>query len=92
MALTELQRKRLIERINNLQINTILSYFQSGEIGFSDVPNISAERKAFIQQQLDQMPNPQEKKEWAELQSNSTTPSQDLLNRIASYVRRWAYY
>ena len=27
MALTELQRKRLIEGINNLPINTILSYF-----------------------------------------------------------------
>ena len=89
MALTELQRKRLIEGINNLPINTILSYFQSGEIGFSDVPNISAERKEYIQQQLDQMPNPQEQKEWAEIQSNSTNPSQDLLNRIASYVRKW---
>lgn len=89
MALTELQRKRLIEGINNLPINTILSFFQSGEIGFSDVPNISAERKEYIQQQLDQLPNPQEQKEWAEIQSNSTNPSQDLLNRIASYVRRW---
>ena len=89
MALTELQRKRLIEGINNLPINTILSYFQSGEIGFSDVPNISAERREYIQQQLDQMPNPQEQKEWAEIQSNSTNPSQDLLNRIASYVRKW---
>lgn len=89
MALTELQRKRLIEGINNLPINTILSYFQSGEIGFSDVPNISAERKEYIQQQLDQMPNPQEQQEWAEVQSNSTNPSQDLLSRITSYVRRW---
>lgn len=89
MALTELQRKRLIEGINNLPINTILSYFQSGEIGFSDVPNISAERKEYIQQQLDEMPNPQEQKEWAEIQSSSTNPSQDLLNRIASYVRKW---
>ena len=49
MALTELQRKRLIEGINNLPINTILSYFQSGEICFTDVPNISAERREYIQ-------------------------------------------
>lgn len=89
MALTELQRKRLIEGINNLPINTILSYFQSGEICFTDVPNISAERREYIQQQLDQMPNPQEQREWAEIQSNLINPSQELLNKIASYVRKW---
>ena len=89
MALTELQRKRLIEGINNLPINTILSYFQSGEICFTDVPNISAERREYIQQQLDQMPNPQEQREWAEIQSNLINPTQELLNKIASYVRKW---
>ena len=55
MALTELQRRRLIEGINNLPINTILSYFQTGEIGFSDVPNILAERKEYIHQHQERL-------------------------------------
>lgn len=89
MALTELQRKRLIEGINSLPINTILSYFQSGEIDFPDVPHILAERRQYIEEQLNSMPNPLEQNEWAEIQSLSDTPTQELLNKISIYVRQW---
>lgn len=89
MALTELQRKRLIEGINSLPINTILSYFQSGEIVFQDVPHIIAERRQYIEDQLNSMPNPLEQKEWAEIQSLSSSPTPELLNKISIYVRQW---
>ena len=89
MALTELQRKSLIDRVNTLPINTVLTYFQSGEITFADVPAISAERKQYIEEQLNKMPNPLEQQEWAEIQALSSSPSPELLMKIESYIRKW---
>ena len=45
MALTDLQRKKLIEGINSISINSIIKYIQIGDITLDDVPHISAERK-----------------------------------------------
>ena len=89
MALNELQRKSLIDRVNTLPITTVLTYFQSGEITFADVPQISAERKQYIEEQLNKMPNPLEQQEWAEIQAISSSPSPELLNKVESYIRRW---
>ncbi len=87
--LTELQKNRLIDGINSLPINRVLSYFQSGDITFADVPQISAERRQYIEEQLAQMPNPLEQQEWGEIQNLATTPSQQLLDRIEAYIRQW---
>lgn len=89
MALTELQRKRLVEGINNLPLNTILTYFQSGEINFADVPMISAERRQYIEDALNSMPNPLEQQEWAEIQSMSSNPTRELLDKLSIYIRQW---
>ena len=89
MPLTEIQRRSLIDRVNTLPINTVLTYFQSGEITFADVPQISAERKQYIEEQLNKMPNPLEQQEWAEIQSLSSSPSPELLKKIESYIRKW---
>lgn len=89
MALTELQRKRLIEGINSLPINTVLSYFVSGEIKFSDVPGILAERKQYIEEKLNSMPNPVEQKEWKMIESQASNPTQSLLESIEAYIRHW---
>lgn len=87
--LTELQRNRLIENINSLSINQVLKYFQRGDITFDDVPLISAERRQYIEEQLAQMPNPIEQREWQEISQMASTPSQALLDRVAAYIRQW---
>lgn len=89
MALNELQRKSLIERVNNLPLSTVLTYFQTGEITFADVPLLSAERKQYIEEQLNRMPNPLEQQEWAAIQAISSSPSPELLNKVESYIRKW---
>ena len=95
MALTEQQRSQLIERINNLSMNTILRYFQSGEISFEDVPEISPERRQYIEEQLSKMPNPAEQEEWNLVAQMINSVSSDiaskkqLLGRIDTYIRNW---
>lgn len=64
MALTDLQRKKLIDGINNLPVKTILKYIQTGDISLDDVPHITAERKQYILDQQNSMPNPVEQQEW----------------------------
>lgn len=89
MALTDLQRSQLIERVNNLPLKNILPYFLTGEITFSDVPKIDATRKAYIEEQIAALPNPNEQKEWKEIEDNKSNHTQDLLDKIASYIRNW---
>lgn len=89
MALSEIQRKQLISKINSLKIDIVLNYFQSGDITFSDVPNITSDRKQFIEEQLNNMPNPIEKKEWNEIEVMLGNPTRELLDKLTTYVRKW---
>ena len=89
MALSDHQRKTLIERINTLPLKTVLTYFQSGEITFDEVPQINEERKKYIEDQLKLIPNPIEQKDWQDISSLITSPSQELLSKINNYIEKW---
>lgn len=89
MALTDLQRKKLIERINSISINSIIKYIQIGDITLDDVPHISAERKQYIIDQLNSMPNPVEQQEWQAIEMMLIQPSTELVQKLSSYIARW---
>lgn len=95
MALTDLQRKQLIEKINNLPVKTILNYFLSGDITFSDVPELLPERKAFIEEHINNMPNPTEQAEWNDISlmiQNSyadITHKELILQKLTEYIGHW---
>ena len=95
MALTELQRNQLIERINNLPLKTILNYFLSGDITFNDVPELLEERKQYIEEQINSMPNPAEQSEWNEIWSMIQNTYADIahkeliLQKLTNYINRW---
>ena len=89
MALTDLQRKKLIDGINNLPVKTILKYIQTGDISLDDVPHISAERKQYIIDQLNSMPNPVEQQEWQAIEMMLIQPSTELVQKLSSYIARW---
>ena len=84
MALTDLQRKKLIEGINSISINSIIKY-----IPLDDVPHISAERKQYIIDQLNSMPNPVEQQEWQAIEMMLIQPSTELVQKLSSYIARW---
>ena len=94
MALTELQRKQLIEKINSLPVKTILPYFLEKEISFEDVPHIEEERKRWIEEQVNSMPNPNEQREWngiANLISGAANimQQQEVLQMLETYINNW---
>lgn len=86
MALTDLQRKKLIEEINSISINSIIKYIQIGDITLDDVPHISAKRKQYI---LNSMPNPVEQQEWQAIEMMLIQPSTELVQKLSSYIARW---
>ena len=90
------QRQQLINRINTLPLTTILKYFQSREIKLKDVEGlISLERKAWIEEQLAEMPNPIEQQEWNVIEDllSTTTPTEEslneLLHKLSAYITKW---
>lgn len=89
MALTELQRKKLIEGINSISISSVLKYIQTGDITLDDVPHISPERRQYILEQQNSMPNPIEQKEWQTIEMMFAQPSAELLQKLTSYISRW---
>lgn len=89
MALTGLQRKKLIEGINSISINSIIKHIQIGDITLDDVPHISAERKQYIIDQLNSMPNPVEQQEWQAIEMMLIQPSTELVQKLSSYIARW---
>ena len=91
MALTSLQRKKLTSDCNKININTLMTYIQSGDISLEDLPNLSDERRREIEKRLNEMPNPIEQKEWADIRIllDRQEYSQSLLDMISSYIRRW---
>ena len=85
MALTDLQRKKLIDDINRLNINVVLKYFLSGDISISDVPHITDDRRKFIEEHL---PSPAQM-DWDALQPFLSEVSASTLQKLETYIRKY---
>ena len=92
MALTDLQRKKLIDGINNLPVKTILKYIQTGDISLDDVPHITAERKQYILDQQNSMPNPVEQQEWQAIEMMLIQPSAELVQKLSELLDRGSHH
>ena len=85
MPLTDLQRKKLIDDINRLNINVVLKYFLSGDILLSDVPHITDDRRKYIE---DYLPAPAQK-DWDALQASFSEVSESTLHKLEAYIRKY---
>ena len=85
MPLTDLQRKKLIDDINRLNINVVLKYFLSGDISLSDVPHITDDRRKFIEEHL---PAPAQM-DWNALQASLSEVSVSTLLKLETYIRKY---
>ena len=85
MSLTDLQRKKLIDDINRLNINVVLKYFLSGDISLSDVPHITDDRRKFIEEHL---PAPAQM-DWNALQASLSEVSVSTLLKLETYIRKY---
>ena len=85
MPLTDLQRKKLIDDINRLNINVVLKYFLSGDILLSDVPHITDDRRKYIE---DHLPAPAQM-DWDALQASLSEVSESTLHKLEAYIRKY---
>ena len=85
MLLTNLQRKRLIDDVNRLNINVVLKYFLSGDISLSDVPHITDDRRKYIE---DHLPAPAQM-DWDALQASLSEVSESTLHKLEAYIRKY---
>ena len=85
MPLTDLQRKKLIDDINRLNINVVLKYFLSGDILLSDVPHITDDRLKYIE---DYLPASAQK-DWDALQASLSEVSESTLHKLEAYIRKY---
>ena len=85
MPLTDLQRKKLIDDINRLNINVVLKYFLSGDISLSDVPHITDDRRKYIE---DHLPAPAQM-DWDALQASLSEVSEFTLHKLEAYIHKY---
>ena len=85
MPPTDLQRKKLIDDINRLNINVVLKYFLSGDILLSDVPHITDDRRKYIE---DYLPASAQK-DWDALQASLSEVSESTLHKLEAYIRKY---
>lgn len=85
MSLTELQRKRLIDDINRLNINVVLKYILKGDITLSDIPHITDDRRKYIE---DHLPAPAQM-DWNALQASLSEVSESTLHKLEAYIRKY---
>lgn len=89
-TISELQKKQLVQREPSTSVAKMVEYIQKFDnLDLSDFPNMATEKKAIIEQQLSQMPNPNEQAEWNNIELQLSTPSQQLLDMLSCYIRRW---
>ena len=85
MPLTDLQRERLIDNINRLNINVVLKYILKGVITLSDIPHITADRRQYIEEHL---PSPTQM-DWDALQASLSEVSESTLHKLEAYIRKY---
>ena len=85
MPLTDLQRKKLIDDINRLNINVVLKYFLSGDLSLSDIPHITDDRRKYIE---DHLPAPAQM-DWDALQASLSEVSESTLHKLEAYIRKY---
>ena len=85
MPLTDLQRKKLIDDINRLNINVVLKYFLSGDLSLSDIPHITDDRRKYIE---DDLPAPAQM-DWDALQASLSEVSESTLHKLEAYIRKY---
>ena len=87
--MNDLQKKMVQQRCNSMSIERLLQLVQTKEISLDELPGLSPERKAYIEENVNKVPNAQEQKEWAEIQPLLETQDELLLDKLKNYILQW---
>ena len=87
--MTDLQKKLVQNKCNSMNIDKLLQLVQTKEISLDELPGLSAERRAYIEENMNKIPNPQEQKDWADIQPLLENKDETLLNKLKNYILQW---
>ena len=87
--MTDLQKKLVQNKCNSMNIDKLLQLVQTKEISLDALPGLSAERRAYIEENMNKIPNPQEQKDWADIQPLLENKDETLLNKLKNYILQW---
>ena len=87
--MTELQKKLVQQKCNSMNIDKLLQLVQTNEISLEELPGLSAERVAYIEENKNKVPNLQEQKEWAEIVPLLDNKDEALLSKLKNYILQW---
>ena len=80
--MTELQKKLVQQKCNSMNIDKLLQLVQTHEISLEELPGLSAERVAYIEENKNKVPNLQEQKECAEIVPLLDNKDEALLSKL----------
>ncbi len=87
--MTELQKKLVQSKCNSMNIDKLLQLVQTKEITLDELPGLTAERRAYIEENMNKIPNPEEQKDWAEIQPLLDNKDEALLDKLKNYILKW---
>lgn len=87
-------RRRLIERVNTIELDYIIHYLQTKEISEAELSQMSEERKQLVEQRfidLRNVPDPQEQADWTDIQNliTSNGPQNILKRKLEKYIQEY---
>ena len=95
-TITEAKKKIIIQREPSTNVNKILEAIMLYDnLSLSDFPDMAEDKRKYIQEQLNNRPNPSEQREWDDISNkigvytNSLAEAENLLHAISQYIRNW---
>ena len=91
--LSPAQKAQLLKVYTKQPVAAILKYVQSGDITLDEMPDLPQEKRQYIQDQMDKMPNPIEQKQWQDITAMGAPTDVDglrkLKNMLSAYLSAW---
>lgn len=89
-TLNDQLKKQVIQREPVKSAEYMLECIQKYDnLSLDDFPKMEPKKREYIREKLKSVPNPNEQKEWNDIVNMSDTPSQELLDALNTYIRKW---
>ena len=87
-------KRRLIERVDAIELDYIIHYLQTKEITEAELRHMSEERKQLVGKRLEELlhaPDPQEQADWVDIQNLATSngPTNILKRKLELYIQKY---
>lgn len=90
MPLNKTQKDALKKRCNQIKLDDLTKFVLQGDITLEELPGLSPERRAHIENAINSQPNPQEQSEWQRV-TTFIGNDEDKYILLQNYVHNWEH-